>query len=37
MWCSSNPPYDSFAASSAQEGSPPDIDELEFLAKGDLG
>lgn len=31
-----NPPYDSFAASSAQEGSPPDIDELEFLAQGNV-
>ena len=31
-----NPPYDRIAASSAQEGSPPDIDELGFLAKGDL-
>lgn len=31
-----NRPYDRVAASSAQEGSPPDIDELEYLANGDL-
>ncbi|MDB5733715.1 MAG: putative rane protein of unknown function [Alphaproteobacteria bacterium] len=31
-----NPPYDSFAAASAQQGSPPDIDELNFLARGDM-
>jgi hypothetical protein len=31
-----NPPYDRFAAASAQQGSPPDIDELNFLARGDM-
>jgi len=31
-----NPPYDRFAAASAQQGSPPDIDELTFLARGDM-
>ena len=31
-----NPPYDKIAAASAQQGSPPDIDELGFLAKGDV-
>lgn len=31
-----NPPYDRFAAASAQQGSPPDIDELAFLARGDM-
>ena len=29
-----NPPYDRFAAATAQQGSPPDIDELNFLARG---
>jgi hypothetical protein len=31
-----NPPYDRFAAASAQQGSPPDVDELDYLARGDL-
>lgn len=31
-----NAPYGKYAASSAQEGSPPDVDELEFLANGQL-
>ena len=31
-----NPPYDRFAAANAQQGSPPDIDELSFLARGDM-
>lgn len=31
-----NPPYDRFAAASAQQGSPPDVDELDFLAKGNM-
>jgi hypothetical protein len=31
-----NPPYDKIAAASAQEGSPPDVDELEALARNDL-
>lgn len=29
-----NPPYDRLAAASAQQGSPPDVDELGFLARG---
>jgi hypothetical protein len=29
-----NPPYERFAAATAQQGSPPDIDELNFLARG---
>jgi hypothetical protein len=31
-----NPPYDKYAAASAQQGSPPDVDELGFLAKGQM-
>ncbi len=31
-----NLPYNQFAAASAQQGSPPDIDELNFLARGDM-
>ena len=31
-----NPPYDKIAAANAQQGSPPDIDELNFLAQGDM-
>jgi hypothetical protein len=31
-----NPPYAPFAAATAQQGSPPDIDELEYLARGDM-
>jgi hypothetical protein len=31
-----NPPYDKIAAVSAQQGSPPDVDELDFLAKGNM-
>src|SRR6201999_2014824 len=30
-----NPPYDRYAATTAQQGSPPDVDELDFLARGD--
>lgn len=29
-----NPPYDRIAAATAQQGSPPDVDELGFLARG---
>jgi hypothetical protein len=29
-----NPPYEKYAAASAQQGSPPDVDELNFLATG---
>jgi hypothetical protein len=32
-----NPPFDKYAAATAQQGSPPDIDELNFLARGDMG
>ena len=31
-----NPPYEKFAAASAQQGSPPDVDELGFLARGQM-
>ena len=31
-----SPPYDRIAAATAQQGSPPDIDELNFLARGQL-
>jgi hypothetical protein len=31
-----NQPYARYAAKTAQQGSPPDIDELEFLARGQL-
>lgn len=31
-----NHPYERYAAISAQQGSPPDVDELEFLAKGQM-
>jgi hypothetical protein len=31
-----NPPYAGIAAATAQQGSPPDLDELEFLARGDM-
>jgi hypothetical protein len=31
-----NPPYEKYAAASAQQGSPPDIDELGFLAAGQM-
>ena len=31
-----NPPYERYAAVSAQQGSPPDVDELGFLAKGQM-
>ena len=31
-----NPPYDKYAAASAQQGSPPDVDELGFLAAGQM-
>jgi hypothetical protein len=31
-----NQPYARFAASSAQQGSPPDMDELPYLARGDM-
>jgi len=31
-----NPPYSHYAAATAQQGSPPDIDELPYLARGDL-
>lgn len=31
-----NPPYDQYAAASAQQGSPPDVDELGFLASGQM-
>jgi hypothetical protein len=31
-----NPPYDKIAAASAQQGSPPDLDELNFLAQGNM-
>ena len=31
-----NPPYQKYAAASAQQGSPPDVDELQSLAQGQL-
>jgi len=31
-----NPPYEKYAAASAQQGSPPDVDELGFLAAGQM-
>jgi hypothetical protein len=31
-----NPPYSRYAAATAEQGSPPDVDELSFLARGDL-
>ena len=31
-----NQPYARYAAASAQQGSPPDVDELEYLARGEL-
>jgi hypothetical protein len=31
-----NAPYARYAAASAQQGSPPDVDELEFLARGQM-
>jgi hypothetical protein len=31
-----NAPYEKFAAASAQQGSPPDVDELGFLARGQM-
>jgi hypothetical protein len=31
-----NPPYSRYAAATAEQGSPPDVDELAFLARGDL-
>src|SRR5579883_2770483 len=31
-----NPPYQRYAAASAEQGSPPDVDELGFLARGDM-
>jgi hypothetical protein len=31
-----NTPYARYAAASAQQGSPPDVDELEFLARGQM-
>ncbi|HEX4026179.1 MAG TPA: hypothetical protein VHX18_01075 [Rhizomicrobium sp.] len=31
-----NPPYQKYAAASAQQGSPPDVDELGFLARGQM-
>jgi len=31
-----NAPYDKYAAASAQQGSPPDVDELGFLAAGQM-
>jgi hypothetical protein len=31
-----NQPYARYAAASAQQGSPPDVDELEYLARGDM-
>ncbi|HEY2008056.1 MAG TPA: hypothetical protein VGH23_03640 [Rhizomicrobium sp.] len=31
-----NPPYDRYAAASAEQGMPPDVDELGFLAKGQM-
>ena len=31
-----NQPYAQYAAASAQQGSPPDVDELEFLARGQM-
>ncbi|HKU54276.1 MAG TPA: hypothetical protein VJP60_02855 [Rhizomicrobium sp.] len=32
-----NQPYARYAAASAQQGSPPDVDELQYLARGELG
>ncbi|HKU63939.1 MAG TPA: hypothetical protein VJQ06_02700 [Rhizomicrobium sp.] len=32
-----NQPYARYAAASAQQGSPPDVDELPYLARGELG
>ncbi|HKQ11466.1 MAG TPA: hypothetical protein VJS85_09765 [Rhizomicrobium sp.] len=32
-----NQPYAHYAAASAQQGSPPDVDELQYLARGELG
>ena len=31
-----NPPFSRYAAATAEQGSPPDVDELAFLARGDL-
>jgi hypothetical protein len=31
-----NQPYARYAAASAQQGSPPDVDELDYLARGEL-
>ena len=31
-----NPPYAHYAAASAQQGSPPDVDELVYLARGEM-
>lgn len=31
-----NPPYSRYAAATAEQGSPPDVDELEFLARGNM-
>jgi hypothetical protein len=31
-----NPRYEKYAAASAQQGSPPDVDELSFLARGQM-
>ena len=31
-----NPPYEKYAAASAQQGSPPDVDELGFLVRGQM-
>jgi hypothetical protein len=32
-----NPPFSRYAAATAEQGSPPDVDELAFLARGDMG
>ena len=31
-----NPPFQKYAAASARQGSPPDVDELDFLARGQM-
>ena len=31
-----NPPFSRYAAATAEQGSPPDVDELAFLARGDM-